>query len=406
MVTQKQVESDCLDGVRDLLLEESSKKVEVSTQNLLNVDTRDSMIQEERSTIEMNVHTETPDARKRVQARNVCDTMINRQISSSLKKREWTEMPADATSKQLWQWWVQNHHDDEEFAAAQSSHAHAPDVAPIDDASPTSEWLDGSSTWAAAATILLVGATLEAHTPQPEYVDETRMQGASVPVAVAPLPVRTTDAPEPIGLGGESRGAVAQTEGAASLEVNGRPSGRPPGVRRSRRTPRASFLPDYEPTAEEHAEIAEVRKWREMCAQFDSSTLGMHVGMLSAVASAPDGDDMMRVAGVMDEAGIPSANALMHMPTSVTPDEFLRFVVQLDLSGELDDFLESGAEGGDYGDFEDYEVTIILCGAEVDDMSVGGIVALTPDGTTPIDFARACVLLGAAGRALLLDALA
>ena len=155
MVTQKQVESDCLDGVRDLLLEESSKKVEVSTQNLLNVDTRDSMIQEERSTIEMNVHTETPDARKRVQARNVCDTMINRQISSSLKKREWTEMPADATSKQLWQWWVQNHHDDEEFAAAQSSHAHAPDVAPIDDASPTSEWLDGSSTWAAAATILL-----------------------------------------------------------------------------------------------------------------------------------------------------------------------------------------------------------------------------------------------------------
>lgn len=152
-----------------------------------------------------------------------------------------------------------------------------------------------------------------------------------------------------------------------------------------------------------------MRKWDEINRQFDAPRLSMQAGRLGFFngASNPNDDEMMRVAGTLDEMGIPSADALQHMPNGVTPDELLQYVVALDQSGDLSDFLEMGAADF-YGETfaESYDVAVILCGADVDDMSVDDIIALTPNDTAPVDFARACVLLGPTGRALLLGALA
>ena len=81
----------------------------------------------------------------------------------------------------------------------------------------------------------------------------------------------------------------------------------------------------------------------------------------------------------------------------MTPDEFYQFVVRLD-EHELDSLIEFGPQ--DYGHFEEsYPVAVILGGAEIEDMSVDDIFSLIPAGSTPVDFARACVLVGADVRA-------
>ena len=53
-----------------------------------------------------------------------------------------------------------------------------------------------------------------------------------------------------------------------------------------------------------------------------------------------------------------------------------------------------------------FPIAIILGGAEIEDLSVDDIFNLVPNDTTPIDFARACLLMGAEARAVLAAALA
>ena len=95
---------------------------------------------------------------------------------------------------------------------------------------------------------------------------------------------------------------------------------------------------------------------------------------------------------------------IAEMPTAVTYDEYIKYVTRLDRDG-VEYLLEWGADG-EYSESafaEAFEVTIILEGADIQDMSTDDLFAILPDDATPIGFARACVLMGAETRADMLS---
>jgi hypothetical protein len=340
----------------------------------------------EGSPVDLKLSTKTPNAM--TQEARECEHPLNeaemnlvnlKQTDCYLVNREWSDPPdlQNASSKQLWLWWCEQHEADAEYAAVRVRCK--PDVAPFDAETP------GSDT-----TLLMPAAvnTLPAQAAVPVCL--TAKHDTCVAVAL------TLDAVEP-----KERGAA----GGAHVS-----SGRPPG--RRKKSPLASFLPDYELTREE---MAEMRNWEKLRSQFDAPRLSMHVGTprgtlaaLAGPAAATD-DEIMDAARAMDEAGICSANVMQHMPEEVTADEYFQYVMRLE-----DDGLEELETVGAHGDYsmaynnvsDAFPIAIILGGAEIDDLSVDDIFNLVPNDTTPIDFARACLLMGAEARAVLAAALA
>ena len=95
---------------------------------------------------------------------------------------------------------------------------------------------------------------------------------------------------------------------------------------------------------------------------------------------------------------------LAEMPGAVTYDEYIAYVTRLE-DDDIAYLLEYGANG-EYSDepwAEAFQVAIILTGADIDDMTVDDLFTIIPEDSTPVAFARACVLMGAESRADLLE---
>ena len=133
----------------------------------------------------------------------------------------------------------------------------------------------------------------------------------------------------------------------------------------------------------------------------------MMLGMPTiAEGGSGDNPDLLRIAAVMNEANLPSADLIVLMPQGVTYDEYIEYVMRL----TNDQITELVEEGGDTvhgsemwcGD-EPFAVHIILVASNIDEeMRVDDVFDLMPDDTTPANFARACVLMGETMRTALL----
>jgi hypothetical protein len=133
----------------------------------------------------------------------------------------------------------------------------------------------------------------------------------------------------------------------------------------------------------------------------------MYCGALATNASGGDEDhpDLTRIATVMNEAGLPSADLILLMPTAVTYDEYIDYIMSL-TADQVDRLLEDrdAAHGSQLwsGD-EPFAVQIILTSSSIEDeITVDDVFDLVPDDTSPADFARACVQMGATMRARML----
>ena len=91
----------------------------------------------------------------------------------------------------------------------------------------------------------------------------------------------------------------------------------------------------------------------------------------------------------------------------VTWDEYSYYIANALDSGDVATFVESGPDGLDlgyemYGGDVPFAVEIILYYAGVDDVSVDEIMGGYPDGSTPVNYARALSLMGTPARAHML----
>jgi hypothetical protein len=199
--------------------------------------------------------------------------------------------------------------------------------------------------------------------------------------------------------------AMAQMTGgmdtphATATPIDVTAHGRPPGARtKKKKKPWPSFLPDYEDLDEDVWNAAD----QGICR---SGVLMMHAGPTIADGGADTDPDLVRIVTVMDESDLPSADLVMLMPTGVSYDEYIEYVMLLD-TYQISELINGGGDAvhgsamfcGD----EPFAVSIILIGSCIDDMTVDDVFNLMPDDTTPANFARACVLMGESMRSSLL----
>jgi hypothetical protein len=129
-------------------------------------------------------------------------------------------------------------------------------------------------------------------------------------------------------------------------------------------------------------------------------------GPTIANGGSDDDPDLLRIAEVMNEANLPSADLIMQMPTGVTYNEYIEYIMRL-TSDQITELVEEGSDsvhGSELwsGD-EPYAVHIILVGSNInEEILVDDVFDLMPDDTTPANFARACVLMGETMRTALL----
>jgi hypothetical protein len=188
---------------------------------------------------------------------------------------------------------------------------------------------------------------------------------------------------------------------ATNENINAHPGratvvGRPPGTRvKKKKTPMPSFLPDYELTTE---------LW-DASHEHATPAFMMLAGPTVADGASGDDPDLLRIATVMNESDLPSADLILMMPSGVSYDEYINYSMSL-TSDQIAELVDEGSDtvhgsvmfAGDVP----FAVHIILENASVNDMTVDDVFNITPDDSTPVDFARACALMGASMRAYIL----
>ena len=150
--------------------------------------------------------------------------------------------------------------------------------------------------------------------------------------------------------------------------------------------------------------------WDEMKRVHTAPMLTMHGALVTAASSAgrvedPEFEQAIEEMNLWD---LPSATLMLLKPDDVTWDEFAQYAIGLD-ADQLDYVIEHG-DDGEYAvsewanaTEEAFSVAIVLGSARICDCTVDDVLAVVPDDTDPINFARALVCVGEDTRASLLS---
>ena len=150
--------------------------------------------------------------------------------------------------------------------------------------------------------------------------------------------------------------------------------------------------------------------WDEMKRVHTAPMLTMHGALVTAASSAgrvedPEFEQAIEEMNLWD---LPSATLMLLKPDGVTWDEFAQYAIGLD-ADQLDYVIEHG-DDGEYAvsewanaTEEAFSVAIVLGSARICDCTVDDVLAVVPDDTDPINFARALVCVGEDTRASLLS---